>query len=76
MANKKKQMKIKRNLNQIWKEITSGNPKYREKYQSDAIKYIKNLIIQDKKLLIYLMIMLKLDLTLPIKQNRDQNVKY
>ena len=40
MASKKKQMKIKRNLNQIWKEITSGNPKYREKYQSDAIKYI------------------------------------
>ena len=39
-------------------------------------KILEILIIQDKKLLIYLMIMLKLDLTLPIKQNRDQNVKY
>ena len=51
MANKKKQKKIKRNLNQISKEITSGNPKYREKYQSDAIKYIKNLYNSRQKVI-------------------------
>ena len=56
-------------------EIISGNPKYRKKYQSDAIKNIRNLYNSRQKS-IYLMIMLKLDLTPCIKQNSEHDLKY
>ena len=55
--------------------MISGNPQYRKKYQSDAIKNIKNLYNSRQKS-IYLMIMLKLDLTPCIKQNSEHDLKY
>ena len=47
-----------------------GNPKYKEKYQLGTIRMSKIFVIQDKKLLIYLMIMQELDLKLFINHNR------
>ena len=63
------QNKFKPNLS----EITTGNPKYRKKYQSGAITNIKNFYNSRR---IYLMIMLKLDLKLCTKQNMEQDLKY
>ena len=65
---KEYQKKFKSNLN----KTTSGNPKYREIYQSNTLKILEIFIIQGKMLSIYLMIMLKLDLKLCIKQNMEQ----
>ena len=65
---KEYQKKFKSNLN----KATSGNPKYREIYQSNTLKILEIFIIQGKMLSIYLMIMLKLDLKLCIKQKIEQ----
>ena len=65
---KEYQKKFKSNIN----KTTSGNPKYREIYQSNTLKILEIFIIQGKMLSIYLMIMLKLDLKLCIKQNMEQ----
>ena len=65
---KEYQKKFKSNLN----KTTSGNPKYREIYQSNTLKILEIFIIQGKMLSIYLMIMLKLDLKLCIKQRMEQ----
>ena len=53
-------------------QITIGDPKYKWKDQLDAITFI----IQDKKSSIYLMIMLKSDLKLCLKQSMEQDLKY
>ena len=63
-------------------QMTSGNPWHKEKYQLDTIKSVKIFITHDKKLLIYLMIVHKLDLKLFINQNKmkqnkvEQDLKY
>ena len=57
-------------------EITARNPKYKKQYQVDAIEKIKTFLIQDKTLSIYLMIMLKLNLKLCLKQKMELDLKY
>ena len=52
-------------------EITTENPKHKEKYQLDTIKNT----IQCKKLAIYLMFIQKLDLKLCMKHSREQDLK-
>ena len=51
------QKNIKSELN----EITSGNPKHKSEKQSYTMKNVRNLYNSRQKLLIYLMIMQKLD---------------
>ena len=50
------------------KQITTGNPEHKSKNQI--------FMNQDKKLSIYLMIMLELNLKLCMKQNIEQDLKY
>ena len=63
-------------------QITSGNPKHKEQYQLETIKSVKNLYNSRQNLLIYLMIVQKLDLKLCIGQNKmkqnmvQQDLKY
>ena len=66
------QEKFKSSLN----EITSGNAKYRKNINQMQQKILKIFIIQEKKLSNYLMIMLKFDLKLCIKQTMEQHLKY
>ena len=56
-------------------EIRSGNPRHKLENQKDTIKNVKTFIIQGKKLLIYLMIIQKLDLTPFMKQNKVKQIK-
>ena len=56
-------------------QITAGKPKDKSNNQKDAIKNVKNFIIQDKRLLIYLMIIQELDLKPFTKQNRMKQIK-
>ena len=61
-------------------EITSGNPKHKSNSQLYIIKNVKNFITQDKKLLIYLMIIQEVDLKPFTDQNkmklREKDLKY
>ena len=70
------QEKFKRQLSQT----KSGNPKHKTKYSYAQQEMLKKFMIQDKKLLIYLIITQKLNLNLFIGEKmeklRQQNVKY
>ena len=61
-------------------EITSGNSKHKSNSQLYIIKSVKNFITQDKKLLIYLMIIQEVDLKPFTDQNkmklREKDLKY
>ena len=67
---------FRKDLNQI----TSGNPKYKSEKQSYTIKNVRIFMTRDKKLLIYLMIIQKLDLKPFTNQNkmklREKDLKY
>ena len=67
---------FKKDLN----EITSGNLKHKSEKQSYTIENVKIFITRDKNLLIYLMIMQKLDLKPFTNQNKikqqEQDLKY
>ena len=62
------------------REITSGNPKHKCESQLYTIKNVKIFMAQDKKLLIYSMIIQELDLKLFKNQNKmklkEQGLKY
>ena len=62
------------------REITSENPKHKSKKQSYTIKNVRTLYNSRQKLLIYLMIMQKLDLKPFTNQNKikqkEQVLKY
>ena len=62
---------FKKDLN----EITSGNLKHKSEKQSYTIENVKIFITRDKNLLIYLMIMQKLDLK-PFTNQKEQELKY
>ena len=66
------QNKFKSSLN----KITSRNSKYRKNINQMQQKILKIFVIQEKKLSNYLMIMLKFDLKLCIKQTMEQHLKY
>ena len=62
---------FKKDLN----EITSGNLKHKSEKQSYTIENVKIFITRDKNLLVYLMIMQKLDLK-PFTNQKEQELKY
>ena len=66
------QNKFKSNLN----EISKGNLKNREKYQSDAIKNIKNLYGSRKKVIDLFNDYTKIKSEAMYKRNKEQNLKY
>ena len=72
----KRQRKIKKNFKSSLNKINTGNPKYIKNINQMQQKILKIFIIQDKKLSIYLMIMLKLDLKLCKKLNMAQELKH
>ena len=72
----KRQRKIKKNFKSSLNKINTGNPKYIKNINQMQQKILKIFIIQDKKLSIYLMIMLKLDLKLCKKLNMTQELKH
>ena len=65
------QKHFKKDLN----EIKSGNPRDKSEKQLYTIKNVKNFMTQDKKLLICLMIIQKLDLKLSTNQNKTMQLK-